>query len=99
VTYIKALFGDGKGGRLKKYVETEPFQLETDGALIESKGKSGTTLEIIGFQEFKSRFPKLATGTHFCHVSGIGTGKEHCLPGDCPGVCTLHAWPVYCSCD
>jgi hypothetical protein len=66
VTDIKAFFGGSVGGSLKKYVEEEPFQLETDGAVIESRGKGGTTLEIIDFQEFKSRFPELPTGTHFC---------------------------------
>jgi hypothetical protein len=99
VTYIEAFFGDWKTKDLRKYVAEKPFQLQTDGAVIESKGKGGTTLEIIDFQEFKSRFPGLATGTHFCVVSGIGTGKQHCVPGNCPGVCTLQPWPIYCTCD
>jgi hypothetical protein len=100
-TSIEAFFGGWKPEGLGKYLAEEPFHLVTDGAVIESKGKGGTTLEIIDFEEFKSRFPQLATGSHFCVVSGIGTGKQHCVPRNCPdpGVCTLQPWPIYCTCD
>jgi hypothetical protein len=58
---------------LEKYLIEQPWQLETDGAVIESRGQGGITLEIIDFGEFKSRFHALAAGSHFCELKGVGT--------------------------
>jgi hypothetical protein len=83
----------------KQYVLPESFQLETNGAIIESIDPPGKTLEIIDFDEFKSRFPRHATGTHFCYLTGVGTAEERCDDRECSGICTMHPNPKYCSCD
>jgi hypothetical protein len=106
-TEVKVLFSNVLQGSLAKYSVNVPYQLETDGAVIESYGPGGVTLEIIDINEFKSRFPdhvaanvRLANATHFCRLTGVGTGKESCVSQNCDsGVCNMHAYPKYCSCD
>jgi hypothetical protein len=94
---IIVLFKDLPGGTLKRYEASQPFDLQTDGAVIESFGPGGVTLEIIDFNELKSRFPN-TTGSHLCHVTG-GTGNEQCKNRNCPGKCKIHFWPKHCSCE
>jgi len=112
-TDVKVFFLDRPGYEARRrYSIPEPFQLETDGAIIQSNGWlpfiarrprghwGRKILWIIDFLEFKSYFPERATGTHFCRVAGIGTDNEHCVSDNCPRPCKMHVYPeIFCSCD
>ena len=98
VSLIKVLFKNLPGSTLKRHEATQPYDLQTDGAIIESFGPGGVTLEIIDFNGLKSRFPN-TTGSHLCHLTGVGTGNEQCQDQNCPGKCKMHPWPKYCSCE
>jgi hypothetical protein len=115
-TYVKVLFHDQPGHEFPRdYAVPEPFELETDGAIIQPNGwlpftpfiarwpeivREGNILWIIDLREFKARFPATATGDHFCIVAGIGTDNERCVSDNCPHPCKMHVYPgIFCSCD
>jgi hypothetical protein len=112
-TYVKVLFHDQPGGdSLRDYAVPEPFELETDGAIIQPNGwftliarspeiaPERKILWIIDLREFKSLFPGTATGDHLCIVAGIGTDNERCVSDNCPHPCKMHVYPgIFCSCD
>jgi hypothetical protein len=95
---IKVFFANLPRSTLKRYEASQPFNLETDGAILESVGPGGVVLEIIDFDELKSLFPN-TTGSHLCQLTGVGTHNEQCKNQNCPGRCTMHSWPKYCSCE
>jgi hypothetical protein len=96
---VKVLFNNLPGTSLGRYDVAEPYELETDGAIIETFGPRGTTtLEIIDFVELKKRFPNV-TGSHLCILTGVGTDNEKCENRNCSGRCKMHSWPKYCTCE
>src|SRR5262249_48311795 len=90
------------------YLLPEPFQLETNGAIINIntaqipvniKGDWSKVWEIVDFHEFKVRFPGYRSGTHFCYLTGVGTKHEGCDDRNCSGICNMNDYPKFCSCD
>jgi hypothetical protein len=87
----------------RKLIVPAGTQIRTNGAVVESKGPTGSVIEIIGLGELKKRFPKIVKenpNLERAYGLCILTGPPYnCDKGTCTGSCTLHNIPVYCSCD
>jgi len=95
----------GSGGRLQRHTTAQPYSLETNGAIVESFGPGGVTLEILDYSEYQQRFPQWAAADSAHAAAGFWVLKQnpngtyYCEKGTCTGSCTLYNFPVRCSCS
>jgi hypothetical protein len=106
---MRVEFGDDAREDYKRVELTTGTRLETNGAISESFGRGGKTLEIIGLADLALRgdpsggdetLPAEAAG--FCGLTlDWDTGVASCTQGNCAGACVpKYVWGVflYCNC-
>jgi dipeptidyl aminopeptidase/acylaminoacyl peptidase len=67
----------GSGGRLQRHTTAKPYSLETNGAIVESFGPAGVTLEILDYSEYQQRFPQLAVADSAHAAAGFCLLKQN----------------------
>lgn len=100
-------FETSHGSKPKTYKSSEPYTLNTVGAVRETKTKEGLQLEVLSVKQFQAKFPKLSQGKgkseNPCGFMNNG-GFKFCFDPECPHMppswhCVLHAAGNYCACE